>query len=71
MTMTNSHLDLFKSPQQVAEYFGESLVFKYRCICLDTVALLHVKMSILTLLTLRANNLFQELLSLQHVMHLH
>lgn len=67
---SDDHLDLLKSRQQVAEYFGKSLVFKYRCICLDTVALFHVKMSMLTLLTLRANNLFQELLPLQHAMHL-
>lgn len=70
MTTTSDHLDLFKSLQQVAEYFSESLVFKYRCICLDIVALFHVKMSVLTLLSLRAKFLFQELLTLQHAMHL-
>lgn len=69
MTTTSDHLDLFKTCNRLLNILV-NLVFKYRCTCLDTFALFHVKISELTLLTLRAKFLFQELLTLQHALHL-
>lgn len=67
MTMTSDHLDLFKTCNRLLNILANLL---FLSIDAFVQIMLLCFMSMLTLLTLRANNLFQELLTLQHAMHL-